>query len=187
MKYEGISPDALNILKSLPWPGNIRELKNLIETVITLEKGTIITPEILRRFIPAALPAYEARQIPIENAIVTTRHHEQSNNEMTLIYRTLLELKNEVTDIKHVLHDLMIDVNMIKDNTENLQVNNFEEIKAPEDIFGNLDNLNLAEIEKRMLTIALSRHEGNRRLAAESLGISERTLYRKISDYGIEV
>jgi transcriptional regulator with PAS, ATPase and Fis domain len=187
MKYEGISDDALSMLKLLPWPGNIRELKNLIETVITLEKGALITPEILRRFIPAALPAYEARQIPIENSIVTTRHIEQSNNEMTLIFRTLLELKNEVTDIKHVLRDLMIDVKMVKDNTENLQINNYEEIKAPDDIFGNLDNLNLAEIEKRMLTIALSRHEGNRRLAAESLGVSERTLYRKISEYGIEV
>jgi transcriptional regulator with PAS, ATPase and Fis domain len=187
MKYEGISTDALNVLKSLPWPGNIRELKNLVETVITLEKGAFITPEVLRRFIPAALPAYESRQIPLENSIVTTRHLEQSNNEVTLIFRTLLELKNEVTDIKHALHDLILDVNMVKDNTENLQVNNYEEIKAPEDIFGNLDNLNLAEIEKRMLTIALNRHEGNRRLAAESLGISERTLYRKISDYGIEV
>ena len=187
MKYEGISSDALSMLKSMPWPGNIRELKNLIETVITLEKGALITPEILRRFIPAALPAYEMRQIPIENSIVTTRPVEQSNNEMTLIFRTLLELKNEVIDIKHDLHDLMIDVNMIKDNTENLQINNYEEIKVPEDIFGNLDNLNLAEIEKRMLMIALNRHEGNRRLAAESLGISERTLYRKISDYGLDV
>ncbi len=95
--FSGFTRDAMNMLMVLPWPGNVRELKNLTETIITLEKGVAITPEVLKKYIPLALPAYESRQTADNRSLVSVYKDEIGSNELLLIFKTLLDIKSDVT------------------------------------------------------------------------------------------
>jgi len=183
IKYEGIDRDALSIMQSLPWPGNIRELRNLIETIITLEKGALITPEILRKYIPPALPAYQFITTPNEFSLVNVSKNNEFNNDTALIFKTLLEIKSEISTLKIALSEIINSLNKIKSNTDNLQIHKYEEIN--ENDLKNEENLNINYYEKQLIINALRKFNGNRRLASEALGISQRTLYRKLQEYGI--
>lgn len=185
--FSGFTRDALNILMSLPWPGNVRELKNIVETVITLEKGVAITPEVLKKYIPLALPAYESRQTADNRSLVSVYNDEVGSNELLLIFKTLLDIKSDVTEIKRNMFDVAHQIGKINDSIDNMQIQSADEIKTQEDILHNIDSLRLDEIEKKMISLALKRTSGNRRQAADFLGISERTLYRKLTDFGIEM
>jgi len=182
-KYKGISSDAVNILKSLPWHGNIRELKNMIETLLTLERVPYISADILRKYIPQALPAHSQEPILKESSLVRVEPQFSAKSmELELIFRTLLELKKEMSDIKQYIHSLSIHMEQIKRELE-------DTIKAPMEQAEIVDdtNLNLAKMEKQAIEMALLKHDNNRKQASQTLGISERTLYRKISEYGIGV
>jgi len=183
IEYEGIDRDALSIMQSLPWPGNIRELRNLIETIITLEKGALITPEILRKYIPPALPAYQFIATPNEFSLVNVSKTNEFNNDTALIFKTLLEIKSEISTLKIALSEIINSLNKIKSNTDNLQIHKYEEIN--ENDLKNEENLNINYYEKQLIINALRKFNGNRRLASEALGISQRTLYRKLQEYGI--
>ncbi|MFC2131463.1 sigma-54 interaction domain-containing protein [Bacteroidota bacterium] len=182
--FQGISADAMNLLKSLPWPGNIRELKNMIETLITLEQVSYVSSDVLRKHIPAALPAPNRNPISRESSIVPVTGITGSDNiELELIFRTLLELKNELTDIKQYIHSLSLHMGDMKNEIENA-IQTSHKIEDSEIVFE--DDLNLNKLEKQAIEMALLRFNGNRRQAANALGISERTLYRKITDYDIK-
>ncbi len=187
LQYQGASPDALNILKSLHWPGNVRELKNLIDTILTLEKGAYITPEILRKYIPPALPAYEFRQTANEQSLVSMFKDEIGSNELLLIFKTLLDMKSDINEIKRTGFELSRQIDRLSDSIDNMQIETAEEIHSQDDMIENIESLRLDELEKKMIILALRRSAGNRRQASESLGISERTLYRKLIDLGIEI
>ncbi len=183
--YEGIVPDALTIMQSLPWPGNIRELRNLIETIVTLEKGAIITPDILRKYIPPALPAYQFRTTPNEFALTNISKNDDFNNDTALIFKTLLEIKSDINTLKIAINELINVVQKIKSNTEDLHLHHFEEVN--ESFINTEENLNINENEKKLIISALKKYNGNRRLASVALGISQRTLYRKLQEYGIDM
>lgn len=185
--YSGFTRDAINMLMSLPWPGNVRELKNLTETILTLEKGVAITPDVLRKYIPPALPAYEVRPTKEHQSLVSVYRDEIGSNELLLIFKTLLDIKSDVNEIKRNVFDLVMQIDKLSDAVDTIQIQNADEIKTQDDILQNIDSLRLDEIEKKMIMLALKRSNGNRRQAAEFLGISERTLYRKLTDFGIEI
>ncbi|MGA2296712.1 MAG: sigma-54 dependent transcriptional regulator [FCB group bacterium] len=185
IKYEGISEDALNIMRNMPWPGNVRELRNLIETTISLQKITYITPDALLKHIAPALPP--ANNAPLEkdvSMIPISGFNDTRNIDMEIIFRSLLELKNDITDIKRYLHSLNFKFEDIResvsDSGRNDSYTQIEEIPTISE-----DNLKMDDMERKLLLLALRKFEGNRRLAAKALGLSERTLYRKISNYGI--
>lgn len=179
--FKGISEDAINILKSLPWHGNVRELKNMIETMLTLERINYISADILRKHIPQALPAHSQEPVIRESSLIRIEpDFAQKRIELELIFRTLLELKKEISDIKQYIHSLSLHMEQMKRELEDTIRTPMEEAEIIDDT-----NLNLAKMEKQAIEIALLRHDNNRRQAAQSLGISERTLYRKIAEYGI--
>lgn len=183
--FEGISRDAENILKSLPWPGNVRELRNLIETIVTLEKGSYITPDLLTRYIPPALPAYKSAPQESDRSLVRIPAKDESQDfELRLIFRTLLELQNDISELRHGMEILAhkIDHLATRENVINISSDS-DEAKIETDT--ELDELRLDKMEKKLIETSLRRFNGNRRQAAEALGISERTLYRKISEYDI--
>ncbi len=184
LKYDGIGPDALNILKNLPWPGNIRELKNLVESLITLEQTTYISSSILRRYIPKALPENVLSEEKEQTSLVKiSTDNDQSRLGLEMIFKSLLELKNEMNEIRTMLHTLGNQIENIKDEIVTHQSSDhFQDYQ----IQPSSDSLNLTDMEKELITLALNKHSGNRRLAAKELGISERTLYRKITDYNIK-
>jgi DNA-binding NtrC family response regulator len=183
--WNGINDDALGVLRSLPWAGNIRELRNLIETAITLQKKSFLTSEILQRHIAPALPATNYLQSPKENALIPLRTYpEPPNIEMEIIFRSLLELKNDVNEIKRFLHSLNYNVEDLKESIINIPpAETYAHVEEVQSI--SEENLNIETMEKRMIETALTKYSGNRRKAAKALGLSERTLYRKISEYGI--
>ncbi len=186
--FEGISLEALNILKSLHWPGNVRELKNMMETIVTLEKGAFITPAILSKYLPRALPAHSMENIPKESSIVPIEQEDAFGKmELGLIFKTLLELKSDIGDIKNGMKALNWKIEELQDKEESVPYNVIKETESIEEYLENTDDFRLDDMEARLIRAALHRYDGNRRLAAQSLGISERTLYRKISDYDIEV
>lgn len=180
LKYDGIAQDALEILKNLPWPGNIRELKNLIESVIQLEQETFITSSILRRYIPKALPAKTIVHSHKDNIPVHVPTIASYNDPgLEIVLKTLFDIKNEIGDIKNMIHTLANQMEAIKIDILSEQASRqVHELSMD-------DNLNLNDLEKEIISLAIQKHNGNRRLAATELGISERTLYRKISELNI--
>ncbi len=184
--FEGIDPAAASIMASMPWPGNVRELRNLIETMVTLEQGARITESMLLRYLPAP-SQYESLDTP-STAIVRVADMPRTAAEsadIAMLYRTLLQLSSDVTEMKTVLRHLLsmsVDMQPVAPNTS--AVVPVTPVTAPQASAS--DELNLAALERQAIETALRRTQGNRRESAQLLGISERTLYRKIDEYGLQ-
>ncbi len=181
ISFEGFQAEALRVLEQHPWPGNVRELRNVIETMVTLEQGARITPELLERYLPST--ALEDQIHQPTNAIVRVADAPRVSAEqadIAMLYRTLLQLSADVVEMKNVLrHLLAMSVEVTPPTSTAI---------APVTQNTTSDGartLNLAELEHDAIEVALRRTHGNRREAAELLGISERTLYRKIEEYGL--
>jgi DNA-binding NtrC family response regulator len=189
LKFEGIADDALNIMKSLPWNGNVRELKNIVNTIITLEKTPYITTDSLRKYMPAALPPssgqmFNATPKSTSSALVPTKKNFNMNNEVEMLYKTLFDIRNELSEVRLALTKLWEQMSSIKSDTSNLNYIRHQELSTIESVMEN-ENLTIAELERKMIVSALKKYSGNRRKAADALGISQRTIYRKIEDHNI--
>lgn len=186
LEYEGIAQDALTIMMNMPWPGNIRELRNLVETVVALENCSLIRAENLRRYISPALPS--PGYIPIKNdqALVPQKRIDSADRiELELIFRTLLEMQNQFSEMQRGMHSLALKIDNIQNRFDEISDTNFQVVKNDIPEIVSDEDLNIAEHEKVLIKTALIRFDGSRRLAAQALGISERTLYRKLDEYQI--
>jgi DNA-binding NtrC family response regulator len=177
--FAGITPEALNVIIEYPWPGNIRELKNFVELVITLERGVLITEEIVFRHLDVTHRAPQENP----NAIVHLAGRTPEQAERELIYRALIELRNEVSGLKGLMLDNHARVESEPARYALPAHATGDDVDA---MLERLDDFRLEEMERRMILAALKRHGGNRRHAADALGISERTLYRKLIAYKME-
>ncbi len=187
--YKGISDDALQVLMNLPWEGNIRELRNVVSTIVTLEKGTRIVPSMILPFVPRVLKAHIPEPDSDESAKSTLIHmpgRSVDQVERELIYKTVLEIRNELAQVKAMLeHGNGRTSSPVRQLTPSF---GFEEIS---DDTGQSaatpieEEYNLETVEKRLIENALAKFGGNRRKSAVALGISERTLYRKLERYRI--
>lgn len=193
--FGGFTEDAIEILETLTWPGNIRELRNFIETVVTLERGQRVTPEILRTHIQPALTSGINPALPIKYEQSQDYYANSGNNNINneLIYRSLLEIRADVADLKRGLSMIM---GVLAERREVVTVEPDEETVDTTDATEHAvdvsdddephTNIRIEDMEKRLISEALRRSGGNRRIAAEQLGISDRTLYRKITEYHLE-
>jgi len=176
IKPPAVNPEAMYILQNYQWPGNVRELKNIIETLIVLSRGEEITPQIVKEHLVIALPKENGEPDPAFLPAVTNKSVEQAERE--LIYRAIVSMGVEMTEIKKFLASSMqhMDrkIDLLAGNTQNFFEDDNEEIVA------------LDELERKAIVNALKKFRGNRKKIAERLNISERTLYRKIKDYGLE-
>ncbi|MBI3111291.1 MAG: sigma-54-dependent Fis family transcriptional regulator [Ignavibacteriales bacterium] len=166
MKFEGFTDDATELIMSYHWPGNVRELKNVIESMLVLENGRRMNAALVRKYLREYQVPVPDRNLPV----VMNRTVEQAERE--LIYRALVDLKGSILDLREIL---LRQSNAVPPDTETLQFDHAN---------GN-GSMSLSEMERRMIVNALERHKGNRRLAARDLNISERTLYRKIKEFGL--
>jgi DNA-binding NtrC family response regulator len=160
----------------------VRELRNIIETVVTLEQGARITREMLDRYLPQPTEEFDS---PLTTALVrvndTPRSAPAMDADMAMLYRTLLQLSADVAEMKSVLrHLLSMSVDLQEPSPTDIRP---AAVTPPTDV--PVDDLQLANLERRAIETALRRTQGNRREAAKLLGLSERTLYRKIDDYGL--
>lgn len=187
IEYQGISQDALSLMMNMSWPGNIRELRNLIETIIGLEGSVRIKGETVRRYMSNANPPPVLRNNDSIKALVPTKNYEPAEKaELEIIFRTLLELQNNITDMKRGLHNLAIKIDDIHEMMDEISDTNFQVVKNDVPILYSDEDLNIAEHEKMLIKYALNRFDGSRKLAANALGISERTLYRKLIEMNLQ-
>ncbi len=204
-----LTPDAESILLNYRWPGNIRQLKNMAEQVSVIESNRLITPEIIHKYLP------ESRSSNLPVLVNDLKRNQENISERDILYRLLFDMKKDITDLKKIVVELsrhgQISGSFYEENP-NLMKSLYKEMDAPpminsqseEDNTGSMDdhhqiidsyeedttdyleeNLSIQKKEKDLIVRALQKHSGRRKKAAEELGISERTLYRKIKEYDI--
>lgn len=172
-----LQEEAVELLHNYSWPGNIRQLKNVAEQISAVEQDRSISFETLKNYIPK------------QNTTPVLFKDEQAENDISereILYKVLFDMKNDLNDLKRVTKELMGDKHQEIDNKK--VINHFIEkpaISIKEEIEEKEEEtfLTLQEQEKILIEKALQRHQGRRKDAAEELGISERTLYRKIKEY----
>ena len=192
-----LTPDAERLMLKYKWPGNVRQLKNLTEQMSIVSEERIIDAERLSEFIPQDRETTQLATIQHDNK----NHQYESEREM--LFTVLYELQNNMTDMKRELNNLRqkleentqtgtrqvshlpSPVNRPDEDTHELQGHHttIEEAEA-EEISEN-DSLNLNNLNRQMVEKALEKHDGNRKKAAQELGISDRTLYRRLKKYGL--
>src|SRR5690606_16792948 len=174
--FHGISGDAMRVLVEAPWPGNVRQLRNLVESMVVLAPGreiqaSDIPPEVLEgagRLLPVRVGGGAAgRELP--------------GAELEFILRSLMDLRLQVEEMRRRLDQGPQRVQVIELPAHTLHDDLGEVSEAPEVVYR--AGMTMAEVEKAAIEAALREHDGNRRKAAEVLGIGERTLYRKIKQF----
>jgi DNA-binding NtrC family response regulator len=169
----GVEPDAMRRFVEHSWPGNIRELKNVVETLVVLSPGPRISRALVDAHLVDASPAAGSPLLPV----ALGRSREEAEREM--LYASLLALHRDVREILRVLKEGGVRSAAEADAFEGLrEVHPDQPARTP-------PSLSLDHIERTAIREALNRSGGNRRRAADALGISERTLYRKIKEYGL--
>lgn len=199
-----LTEEAKKILMAYPWPGNIRELKNITEQISIIEKNRDITPEILQTYIPVQ----QDTRFP---ALVGggSSSNKTFESEREILYKILFDMRNDVTELKKLVHEIMSertvpvspttttqpyyphkDVELVTTVPQRPTINLSPSKESTDDIQDTEEyveeTLSLDDVEKEMIRKALQKHHGKRRNAAQDLNISERTLYRKIKEYGLE-
>ena len=209
-KYKTISvqlnEEAKNLLIKYPWPGNIRELKNIAEQVSVLSQNKNISAADLGKF----LQPYSDNRLPV--LVHTNGSHPDFQNEREILYKLFFDMKKDVTELKKMFLEILQNPNMMAQNealinelkeSDSYRMKNHEitqpvpskSIQTASSIITNNDiqehveveeSLNIMDKERELIIKALKKHKGKRKDAALDLGISERTLYRKLKEYDIE-
>ena len=200
-----LTPDATLILEAYGWKGNIRQLKNLAEQISVIESTRIITREVLLNY----LPDYGNTKLPA----VYKKPEDTDFSERDILYKFLFDMKKDLGDLKKVVIELVdgggsinkpenkdiidriynevekpspafnpLQLNPHQSNSD-YQINRADEIEHHEEVVE--ENLSIEEKEKELIKKALEKYNGRRKGAAKELGISERTLYRKIKEYNL--
>jgi len=199
-----LDDDAKNLLINYSWPGNVRELKNIAEQISVLSTEKQVSAKELSKF----LPDHSANRLPVLAHTNGLGSHEFAN-EREILYKLFFDMKKDVTELKRMFLEILQNPNLVSQN-QNL-LNQFKELKPqeliqtgsqpvlqtapapvlvrPEDIHDHVEveeSLNIMDKERELIIKALKKHKGKRKDAALDLGISERTLYRKLKEYDIE-
>ena len=188
IKYKGFTPEAIKAIQKFDWPGNVRELRNFIESILILEKGERITAEIIEK----QLQSEKMIEFSDNPALPVVVNQNPDQAERELILRQLLFLRQDIEELKLMLKQSDFSILNLPRNIDE----NFSN-KIHDDEFDSFEDKTLlkeqaigsfktTDLEKEMILRTLEYFNNNRRASAKSLGMSERTLYRKINDYGIE-
>ncbi|MEJ8756605.1 sigma-54 dependent transcriptional regulator [Pontibacter sp. H259] len=207
-----LTPDAIPALLDFRWPGNIRQLKNIVEQISVLEYEREIDAETLKRY----LPREQASHVPA--LLSAEKSSDQSFSERDILYKVLFDMRRDVSDLKKLVFEMLThqpaETDLLKEHSHLFEnINHFEQRSYPtqeqmdgfylpmkqaqpqdyedqkiEDIQHENaeESLSLEDKEKELIVKALKKHNNKRKYAAQDLGISERTLYRKLKQYEIE-
>lgn len=195
-----LSPGAQMALTNYGWPGNVRQLKNITEQISIIEQNRDISEESLQKYLPDAftskLPAIFSGDI-VDNKTF--------NSEREILYQILFDMKKDMNELKQLVNDIMHDrignvpvreksyqptvtdnQTIINQNTEStIRISNVNHENIQDTEIFEEESFSLEEKEKEFIIKALEKYHGKRKLAATELGISERTLYRKIKEYNL--
>ena len=192
--YRGFMPDAVRVLKQYEWPGNVRELKNFVEKILVLEKGERITAEMVQEELTEVLPLDSTYNPALP--VVVSKSSDKA--EIDLILRQLFMLKQDTEVIQKMLVSGAISQRDGKQSLPGLNPLEQGGLSMPEKSMEIMEEgyrfirddaigeLSIKELEEEAITRTLRFFNNNRRKTARSLGMSERTLYRKIEEFGLE-
>ncbi len=201
-----LTDDAREILLSYNWPGNVRQLKNITEQISIIEGSREINAGIIRSY----LPDYTGPKLP---AILRKESDTSFSSEREILYKILFDMKSDMSDLKKLVYDMLENpssadslsksssgvIQRLYNDVEQLNGSTHQSggeqsefrreqkesrIEDTEEIVE--ESLSLVDKEIELIKKALEKYGGKRKMAAEELGISERTLYRKIKEYGID-
>ena len=201
-----LDSEAKNVLLNYSWPGNVRQLKNITEQISIIESEREVTAATLHNY----LPEYGGVKLP---AVIRKDDDKSFSSEREILYKILFDMKGDMNDLKKLVYDLIrggdanvtfhesnsrVIKNLFRDADKEPTVEKSSEkpavefsqhqgrsdIQDTEEIIE--ESFSLADKEVEMINKALEKYNGKRKMAANELGISERTLYRKIKEYGIE-
>jgi len=192
-----LDEEAKSVLINYPWPGNVRELKNIAEQISVLSQDKNITAGVLRSFLPENIVS----RLPV---LASGNNAKEFNNEREILYKLFFDMKKDVTELKKMFFDIMQNPGMVngvngyqRENvlneyagneparispTQPVILNNDASIQHHEEVE---ESLSIMDKEKELIIKALKKHRGKRKDASSDLGISERTLYRKLKEYNI--
>jgi transcriptional regulator with PAS, ATPase and Fis domain len=198
-----LTEDAVHVLRNYYWQGNVRQLKNITEQISIIEKDKLINADILRDY----LPDTSRPSLPV----LYQQNDEKHFSERDLLYKVLFDMKKDITELKKIVIEILdknpddvtlektkaLLVKHVSDESLGMMHRDDEEMKIvhskeetpeeehfhPSEVIE--ESLSLQDKEKEMIRKALEKHNGKRKDAAHELGISERTLYRKIKEYQI--
>ena len=197
-----LTDNAVKVLRNYYWPGNVRQVKNITEQISIIEKNKEIDAVTLKNY----LPDEGANDLPV----LYKKKEEEHISERELLYKVLFDMKKDMNELKKVVANMLdkSDDDTSLEQTKALLVKDYTESKLypPQEMVHEVEitspekknfdsfhpseiieeSLSLQEKEKEMIKKALEKHKGKRKSAAQELGISERTLYRKIKEYNIK-
>ena len=199
-----LDEEARQRLVAYPWPGNVRELKNMAEQISVLATDKLVTAKELSRFLPEG---NAGNRLPVLAQHGGDSH--EFNNEREILYKLFFDMKRDVTELKRLFFEVMKNPSIATQNPSFLaEVKELHPAEASSSmivsnnipsaqpvIMNNNDihehveveeSLNIMDKEKELIIKALKKHRGKRKDAALDLGISERTLYRKLKEYDID-
>jgi transcriptional regulator with PAS, ATPase and Fis domain len=197
-----LSEEAIQLLNAYRWPGNIRQLKNIVEQLSIIETERNIDRLLLKNYLP---------EINESGALVVNTPQQESISEREIMYKFLFDMKRDLTDLKKLVVEVLSQTGGIELNPDqNILVNKLyqdfgvsvpgtilpqslmppkiQELEDQDDFTLHEDfeeSLSLEERERELIQKALDKHRGKRKYAAKELGISERTLYRKIKEFNL--
>jgi DNA-binding NtrC family response regulator len=207
-----LEEDAKNLLINYPWPGNVRELKNIAEQISVLAHDKQITADELNKY----LQPYSSNRLPVLATGNGAGNIDGQNfaNEREILYKLFFDMKKDVTELKRMFLEVLQNPETVKNNAfinELKELKTNDALSVPqflvqpglqpvqqspmtigmnnEDIHEHVEveeSLNIMDKEKELIIKALKKHKGKRKDAALDLGISERTLYRKLKEYDID-
>jgi transcriptional regulator with PAS, ATPase and Fis domain len=197
MPMISLLPEAQRLLTDYRWPGNVRQLKNVTEQLSILEQKKEITAEALLKY----LPGETTSQLPVLLRNEAAGHGNM--NERELLYKVLFDMKKDLTDLKSVVASLMSGRDVddaggiynapvfpdapgvihtqqpgVTIQPKPINIDAHEELEE--------ESLSIIDKEKELIKKAIEKHKGKRKYAARELGISERTLYRKLNEYNMK-
>ncbi|MBG0781019.1 MAG: sigma-54-dependent Fis family transcriptional regulator [Bacteroidales bacterium] len=198
-----LTDEAIQLLEAYHWPGNIRQLKNVTEQISIIEKEKLIDAPLLKLY----LPADHTSSLPV---LYKGQEEKEKLSERDILYKVLFDMKKDILDLRKTMSEIIsakgVDDDFEHSNNQLIrqytnELDDFENKHLPEiqiqDAEGDKssfqpsevinENLSLEKTEIEMIRRALEKHKGKRKSAAQELGISERTLYRKIKEYNINL
>jgi DNA-binding NtrC family response regulator len=202
--FRGLAPEAMQLLVEAPWPGNVRQLRNLVESMVVLApEGEIRAPDI-----PREIRESGSRNLPV---LVPGAVKGVAGQELQMIVQSLLDLRLQVEDLRRRLDEMPQRVEVIDVSRQHAgadgevlvgrvgtasgsaggaPVRDFSPVydadSRPGEVVVYEPGMRMADVERAAIAAALKASRGNRRKAAEALGIGERTLYRKLKEYQLE-
>lgn len=200
-----LTDDARQMLLAYQWPGNVRQLKNITEQISIIETNRDINAVILKGYLPNQ---NNMQRLP---ALLGGKEHKSFESEREILYQVLFDMRQDVTELKKLVHEIMSERGnnaapvvsaayysqapaVVSPVVPSVPTIIHPSVKSSHTVDDDIqdteeyveESLSLDDVEKEMIRKALEKHHGKRKSAAMDLNISERTLYRKIKEYGLD-